>query len=391
MKYTLLMKLLILVIVLHSCSFEDSEMVYEEKLVVFASISADLPVIDTVLVSKTAGIEENVVASDLFINDAQVSLIEDSSGNTLDFFNVGPGKYFPISEGSSLEELENYANFIIAPGQTYKLVISHGMDSIIAVTTVPDEMNIRAADLGTYVCPDGTEWPTNTIDVNNLSDISVNQLLSFASDPESFISDYDINVDTVTFRFGDCFTKSFASYPMFGVDFDSENYQTIKTLTYALDANKKDLEPLETDININAPVREDTLTSDIFYDYNYNGIRDSTFINLIYDTTLGFRIWKGSYFRTENNVPYRINPWQWNIEESPTQIPWLYFDYYGLNLMTFKATSEAYFEYFSGDPVGQNIYLLPDSNFEGGLGVFYSSYETRFLVYVKRESPEEQE
>ena len=391
MKYTLLMKLLFLIIVFHSCSFQDSEMVYEEKLVVFASISADLPVIDTVLVSKTAGIEENVVASDLFINDAQVSLIEDSSGNTLDFFNVGPGKYFPILEGSSLEELENYANFIIAPGRTYKLVIRHGMDSIIAVTTVPAEMNIRAADLGTYVCPDGTEWPTNTIDVNNLSDISVNQLLSFASDPESFISDYDINVDTVTFRFGDCFTKSFASYPMFGVDFDSENYQTIKTLTYALDANKKDLEPLESDININVPVREDTLTSDIFYDYNYNGIRDSTFINLIYDTTLGFRIWKGSYFRTENNVPYRINPWQWNIEESPTQIPWLYFDYYGLNLMTFKATSEAYFEYFSGDPVGQNIYLLPDSNFEGGLGVFYSSYETRFLVYVKRESPEEQE
>ncbi len=391
MKYTFLMKLLFLLIVLQSCSFEDSEMVYEERLVVFASISADLPVIDTVLVSKTAGIEENVVANDLFINDAQVSLIEDSSGNRLDFFNVGPGKYFPISEGSSLEEIEDYANFIIVPGRTYKLVISHGMDSIIAVTTVPDEMNIRAADLGTYVCPDGTEWPTNTIDVNNLSDITVNQLLSFSSDPESFIFDYNINVDTVTFRFGDCFTKSFASYPMFGVDFDSENYQTIKTLTYALDANTKDLEPLETNININAPVKEDSLTGEIFYDYNYNGIRDSTFINLIYDTTLGFRIWKGSYFRTENNVPYRINPWQWNIEESPTQIPWLYFDYYGLNLMTFKATSEAYFEYFSGDPVGQNIYLLPDSNFEGGLGVFYSSYEARFLVYVKRESPEEQE
>ena len=105
MKYILLMKLLILVIVLHSCSFEDSEMVYEEKLVVFASISANLPVIDTVLVSKTAGIEENVVASDLFINDAQVSLIEDSSGNTLNFFNVGPGKYFPISEGSLAKNL----------------------------------------------------------------------------------------------------------------------------------------------------------------------------------------------------------------------------------------------------------------------------------------------
>ena len=391
MKYTLIMKLFFILIIFQSCSFDDTEMIYEEKLVVFASISANLPIIDTVLVSKTAGIEEDVVASDLFINDAQVSLIEDSTGNTLDFFNVGPGQYFPISEGSSLEELENYTNFIIAPGRTYKLIISHEMDSIIAETTVPAEMNIRAANLGTYVCPDGTQWPTDTIDVNNLSGISINQLLSFASDPQSFISNFNINVDTVTFRFGDCFTKSFASYPMFGVDFDSENYQTIKTLTYALDANKKGLEPLETDININAPVREDTLNGDIFYDYNYNGIRDSTFINLIYDTTLGFRIWKGSYFRTENNVPYRINPWQWNIEESPTQIPWLYFDYYGLNLMTFKATSEAYFKYFSGDPVGQNIYLLPDSNFEGGLGVFYSSYETRFLVYVKRESPEDQE
>ena len=63
---------------------------------------------------------------------------------------------------------------------------------------------------------------------------------------------------------------------------------------------------------------------------------------------------------------------------------WLYFDYYGYYLMTFKATSESYFNYLSGDPVGQNIYLLPDSNLEGGLGVFYSSASTSFLVYVDR-------
>ena len=108
-------------------------------------------------------------------------------------------------------------------------------------------------------------------------------------------------------------------------------------------------------------------------------------VNLIYDTTLGFRIWKGQYPRLTNNIPYRINPWQWNIEEAPTPIMWLYFDYYGLQLMTFKATSESYFNYFSGDPVGQNIYLLPDSNFEDGLGVFYSSNEYRFLLNVVRE------
>ena len=54
--------------------------------------------------------------------------------------------------------------------------------------------------------------------------------------------------------------------------------------------------------------------------------------------------------------------------------------------MTFKATSESYFNYFSGDPVGQNIYLLPDSNLESGLGGFYSSFESRFLVYVSRDN-----
>ena len=386
MKYIIIIKIFLVVLIIESCSFEDNEMVYEEKIVVFASISANLPVIDTILVSKTSAIQENALSSDLVINDAEIKLIEDSTGNFIEFYNVGEGAYFPISEESSTEDIENYANFIIKPGFSYKLIIKHELDSILAQTIVPEAMNIRAADLGTYECPDGTQLETKTIDVNNLSELSVDQLLEFAMNPQRFISEYAINVDSVTFRFGDCFTKSFASYPMFGVDFDSDNYQTIKTLTFALDANLKDLEPLVDDIGeINAPSFEDP-DSGMFYDYNYNGLRDSTFINLIYDTTLGFRIWKGSYFRGENNLPYRINPWQWNIEESPTQIPWLYFDYYGLNLMTFKATSESYFEYFSGDPVGQNIYLLPDSNFEGGLGVFYSSYESRFLVYVKREN-----
>ena len=138
------------------------------------------------------------------------------------------------------------------------------------------------------------------------------------------------------------------------------------------------LEPLDTLSN--------TIDSDSggFFDYNYNGFRDSVFVNLIYDTTLGFRIWKGQYLRTENSIPYRINPWQWNIEEAPTTMMWLYFDYYGYQLVTFQATSESYFDYFSGDPVGQNIYLLPDSNLDGGLGVFYSSNASLFSLCKER-------
>ena len=166
---------------------------------------------------------------------------------------------------------------------------------------------------------------------------------------------------------------------MFGVDFDADNHKTVKILSNALDANMRGLEPLDSLSSILDP------DSGGFFDYNYNNIRDSVYINLIYDTSLGFRIWKGRYPRDEENTPYRLNPWQWNVETAPTPIMWLYFDYYGLHLMTFLSTSESYFNYFSGDPVGQNIYLLPDSNVENGLGVFYSNYSSSFLVYVRRD------
>ena len=378
-KHYLLNLIVLFSIFFHSCDFNDDIIEYEQNLVVFASIEANLPVKDTVLVSKSAGINENVFANDLWVNDAKVVLIDDSTGITLPFINVGPGRYFPVTDTSSIQDLNAYINYIIRPGATYSLVVKNDIDSVIATTTVPAAMNIRSIDLGDYECPDGEVLPAGVIDVNNLDSLSFEQLLTFASAPINYIISNNINVDTVTYRFGDCFTKSFASYPMFGVDFDADDYQTVKILSYALDANKRGLEPLDSLSNILDP------DSGGFFDYNYNKIRDSVFVNLIYDTTLGFRIWKGRYPRDENSIPYRINPWQWNIETAPTPVMWLYFDYYGLQLMTFQATSESYFNYFSGDPVGQNIWLLPDSNFEGGIGVFYSSFASRFLVYVKRD------
>ena len=100
MKYTIIIKIFLVVLTFNSCRFEDNEMVYEDKLVAFASISASLPVIDTIFVSKTAAIEnDNIIAEDLKINDAKVRLIEDSTGNYLEYNNVGPGAYFPLAEG----------------------------------------------------------------------------------------------------------------------------------------------------------------------------------------------------------------------------------------------------------------------------------------------------
>jgi hypothetical protein len=362
-----------------ACDFKDQKLEYEETLVIFANITANFPVTDTVLVSRTASIDEDVLSDNLWVENAEVVLI-DSLGVKLPFQSLGNGRYFPISEESSIEQVSSYLDFIIRGGEKYSLLVKTESDSVIAETFVPTSINIEPLEAMEYECPDGEMLNTKKIDVNNLGNISFSDMATLISDPNLYVQSNDIMVDTVNYRFGDCFTQSFASYPYFTVEFESENYKTIKILTYALDAKKRGLEPLDSLSNTEDP------DSGGFFDYNYNQIRDSTFVNLIYDTTLGFRIWKGQYPRNENSVPYRINPWQWNIEESPQPIMWLYFDYYGLQLMTFQATSESYFNYFSGDPVGQNIYLLPDSNFEGAKGVFYSSASTSFLVYVKRDN-----
>ena len=362
----------------HACDFKDQELEYEETLVVFANITANFPVTDTIFVSRTAALGEDILANDLWVENAEVFL-KDSSGLKLPFRSLGNGKYFPISAESSVEEISDYLNFIIRGGEKYTLVVNTVSDSVLAETVVPSTINIESLEPMDYECPDGEILRTKQIDVNNLGNISFSDMAILINDPGLYVQSNNIIIDTVTYRFGDCFTQSFASYPYFNVSFEYDNYQTIKILTYATDANKMGLEPLDS---LSSTIDPD---SGNFFDYNYNGIRDSAFTNLIYDTSLGFRIWKGQYPRNENSIPYRINPWQWNIEESPQPIMWLYFDYYGLQLMTFQATSESYFDYFSGDPVGQNIYLLPDSNIKGAKGVFYSSASTSFLVYVKRD------
>ena len=62
-----------------SCSFNDDVIEYEEKLVVFASLVANLPVTDTVLISRSASLDEDIDAEDLVIENAQVRLINLSS------------------------------------------------------------------------------------------------------------------------------------------------------------------------------------------------------------------------------------------------------------------------------------------------------------------------
>ena len=72
------------------------------------------------------------------------------------------------------------------------------------------------------------------------------------------------------------------------------------------------------------------------------------------------------------------------METSPISIGWLFFDYYGLQLITFQATDDATFNYFQGLPEF-NQFVLPNSNIVNGYGLVSSSASRSFLVYIKRD------
>ena len=67
---------------------------------------------------------------------------------------------------------------------------------------------------------------------------------------------------------------------------------------------------------------------------------------------------------------------------------WLYFNYYGLQLINVQVVDEAYYDYFTGDPFvfnnQQNQFILPDSNIKNGYGLFSSNLSKSFFIYAKR-------
>ena len=85
-KIKLAIQILSLLFIIQSCSFDDDTINYEEQLVVFASINAGFPVYDTVFVSRTAEVNESVDSEDLYIENANVELINIADGSRLNFY-----------------------------------------------------------------------------------------------------------------------------------------------------------------------------------------------------------------------------------------------------------------------------------------------------------------
>ena len=117
---------------LFSCSINDDQVTYEEKIVLWANLRSNFPLIDTVFVSKSASLNENISSKDLWIQDAQVHIIGDTVNLYLYPIPGAAGRYFTNS------------NYIFKGGETYKVQAVVGDDTVSGVTTIPEKMEISA-------------------------------------------------------------------------------------------------------------------------------------------------------------------------------------------------------------------------------------------------------
>ncbi len=390
----------ILIFTMFSCELPDNNVEYQEGLVVFGRIElfeingTSFGEIDTLRVSLSSSIDANLEnANQLYINDANVSITglfdeqNDELISTIQFISLNEfGKYY----------IDDEIEYKIWPNKEYTINVNYNDYEVAASTITPDYLSIESIEdnynceecsdpsiYGETTCENaGETWNSElqniqeiNIDNFDLINNQTNGTWIFNTDVlESFISDGTISSIDLS-RYG-CTVGSFASKPYFVLNIEDEESgenvdpSAIRILTYALEPERMGLEPSNSD--------------GTYFDYNENNIQDMTLINTFYDTTAVFDIWKGPYFRDENYNPYLLNPFIWTVETSPTPIMWLYFNYYGKHLVVVQSSDDAYYDYLSGDPLGQNQYIIPDSNIEGGYGLFTSNYSKAFFLNIRK-------
>ena len=318
---------------------------YEEKLVVFGNLTAEMPLVDTIYVSHSYYIDEPHETDDKWINSAEVSINDGDTTISLLPIEGFPGRY--------LDPLFYNHEYTVQPNTTYSLEVSWQGDTVTAETTVPDVFSIHSITSDQWEC----EEEVIPIDIINLyqgiytTEYLQTVFLELENDGD-FSNSTIFPMDTIVYKEDDCYTSSFASVPFFYI------------------ARESDYEP--------AMMR---MTS-----YALTG--DFPYSNAIFDTSFSANAFKGlMHVETvgDTTVYYRPNPLVWNLSQPEIDMGWLAFNYYGPHLIIFQAADQDFRDYFEGDPLGQNQYILPNSNIEGGYGLFSSTYFRYFLVYLEKE------
>ena len=89
--------LILSIFIFLSCSINDDQATYDEKLVLWANLRSNFPLVDTVFVAKSASLNQNVSSMDLWIDEAEVYIVGDTVRIDLIPVINSPGRYFTNS------------------------------------------------------------------------------------------------------------------------------------------------------------------------------------------------------------------------------------------------------------------------------------------------------
>ena len=310
-----------------ACSLPVEESAYQEKLVVFGNLMANGQTADTIFVSRSFEIEESHEDQGKWVADATVTIFDGDTTFTLAPVAGRPGRYLD----------QALPRHMILPGWTYQLDVVLDGDAVTAFTTVPESFSLASSSTD-WFC-EGAPVPVDSIALydDEYSETAWRQAVASG--------DYSaLAMDTVIYREGPCYTTSFASIPLFALEWESfDPTGIIRVSTLALD---------------------DTVTQ------------------AIVDSSLAADIFKGHLLVDEEGNHFRPGSFAWNSSQSFLPFTWLYFNYYGPHLITVEVTDDHFSEYFEGNPLRQSNFGMPTSNVEGGFGLFSSSNARSFFVHV---------
>ncbi|MBT7822660.1 MAG: DUF4249 family protein [Candidatus Marinimicrobia bacterium] len=325
----------ILFVLLSSCNLPVERIEYEQKLVVFMNLKADFPIsLDTLSLNLSHEIDETHEGNETWVSNASVKIIvnpqSDSSILSLSEVDGLPGHY-----------VVNDQEIITQSGNTYRLEIIAEEHSIFAETIIPASIDLNSVQIDNlWECEGNTIVDSINLHQDENDLITVGMVIN--SGNLSLLT-----VDTVVYKTANCYTASFTSMPFFGLGWTSEELPgMLRTTTYAL---------------------------------------EDTFSNAIIDTSFSAHAFKGHMLLDEDGNKYWPNPIVWNFNVEEMYYGWLAFNYYGYNMIIIEATDDAFSNYYSGDPMQMNQYTMPNSNIDGGFGLFSSTSSSFFFVYIKPE------
>ena len=321
-------------VIISSCEPVDDAVKYEEKIVVFGNLKANEGMMDTIYVSRTYKIEQAHEQEANWITDAEVA-IRSGSG----IYPFGPVQHHPGRYTIGPRSGWN----MVHPNETYELSVKWMGHNLSSQTVIPDTLHIQSVQSTSYQC-DGEQILIDPINLY-LGDNTMRRI-QYAMKTGDFST---LKMDTVTYREGSCYTTSFASIPMFVITWEAERDPGM--------------------IRLVSDALEDTPA------------------NAIVDTSLSAHIFKGHMARDIKGDYYWPNPIVWHLSQESLDFGWLSFNYTGVHLIEIQVADESFRKYFKGFLIGppQIQYILPESNIEGGYGLFSSTHSIYFLVYVKTE------